>query len=247
MVKTDSQKEERILAVINNIQEQNLKVYAAILYFTACRAGEILPYQHIKINYKKTLEGKLELDELYRPIVESKQETNITYGINVDDIEILPDKIHFKKIPVFKTRGETCKEGIIWNTPNPIYQNVIDYIKERIDYRDKLREKGNLESVFLFESDKESKKDKEDDIKKFTWRFTKRLYMALKKVDPTFKIHTLRVSRATVAGDKSGDPFYVQSITGHKSIQMASEYTKSKNFMDRAKKYEGNFDLFIKK
>jgi integrase len=244
MVKTDSQKEERILTIINNIQERNLKAYATILYYTACRAGEILPYQHIKLNYAKQQNGKMKLDEYSRPIVESKEETNITYGINVDDIDILPDRIHFKKIPVFKTRGETCKEGIIWGSDNPLYKHILDYIKEKMEYRDKLREDNNLESVFLFESDKENKKDKQEDIKKFTWRFTKRLYLALKKVDPTFKIHTLRVSRATVAGDKSGDPFYVQSITGHQSIQMASEYTKSRNFMDRAKKYEGSPNLF---
>ena len=89
--------------------------------------------------------------------------------------------------------------------------------------------------MFLFEADSEK------DIEKFVWRFTKRLYLSLKKADPTFKIHTLRVSRATDAGDASGDAFYVRDITGHKSIQMAAEYTKSKNFIDKARKYEGVF------
>jgi hypothetical protein len=235
MVKTDAKTERQIINTITAIPERELKAYAAVLFWTACRAGELLPYQHYKLYYKKD-NGRIMTDEYYKPLIDRREATNITYGINVEDIEIDKEKIHFKKIPVFKTRGETQKEGLIWKVDHPLYDHIISYINERKAVMQSLRDQGNPKAVYLFEA------ESPEEIERYTWRVTKRLYIALKKADPTFKIHTLRVSRATIAGDASGDPFYVQSITGHKSIQMASEYTKSRNFLDKARRYERGVD-----
>lgn len=232
-VKTLAFDQSRVMDLLKAINRPNLRAYGTLLYWLACRAGEPLPYIHYEHHYQKDFEGKAVLNEKGLPVLENKELKYKSFGIDVDSITLTPKYIQFKKIPIFKTRQLDYKEGLIPQANNPLFDDLCEFINERKKFKDALREQGNQRTVYLFEAKDEA------DMETYYWRLSKALIKELKSMEPTFKIHSLRVSRATQAGDASGDPFYVQSITGHASIEQASQYTKSRNFKDKFEKYEG--------
>ena len=235
-VKTEAFTQERVIELIQTITKPKLRAYATILYWLACRAGEPLPYIHYEYKYKKDNQTQqLIRDEKGNPILESKTFKYASQGIEIDSIILEPSFIKFNKIPVFKTKEIDYKEGFIPQKNNPLFVDLCAFIQERKTLREELKAQGNPRMFYLFEPQNLTEKD----TLNLYWRMQKALIKELKSKEPNFKIHSLRVSRATQAGDASGDPFYVQSITGHVSIEQASQYTKSRNFKDKFQKYEG--------
>ncbi len=225
-------------ATLNAIQPPKLQTYAALLYWLACRAGELLPYTHYKITYKKDENGKLLYDKNRKAIVVSRETNYTSPGIPVSTVTVQDNYIEFSEIPVFKSRNkDTVKAGIVPAKNNPLYSQITSYVLERKAVQQKFNEEASESgsppvTVYLFEKELESESDLQ-----FFWRFKKQLERFMNKKG--FTVHSLRVTRATDVGNVSGDAFYVQSITGHASINMAGEYVKKKKLIDSMKRYGG--------
>ena len=227
---------EDLFPLLLSIKQRDLRVYAGLLYWLACRAGELLPYQHYKTTYKRDKDGVLVRDEKGFCEIESRQEIYSSPGIPISTIEVKEKMILFSVIPVFKSKkkGET-KIGIVPKKNNPLFADITTYINERKELQDKRNKEAENSgspppTVFLFETDLFN-----DTPELFFWRFKKRLDRVLAKKH--FSPHSLRKTRLTHIGQKTGNVFYVKALSGHASIEMASEYVASKNLLDDMKKY----------
>jgi integrase len=237
--KTTVKPEEELIPLLQSIQPPKLQTYAALLYWLACRAGELLPYTHYKTTYKKNLETKKLVKDINGNfIIEKREKVFETPGIPVSTIKVMDEWIEFTSIPVFKSKeNNKTKTGFVPKKNNPLFQTILKYVAERkaiqtIEY-EKTKENGSLiRTVYLFERELAGETNQQ-----FFWRFKKALERYMNYSGYT--IHSLRKTRATKAGNISGDPYYVQSITGHASISMASEYVQSKKLFDSMKRYEG--------
>jgi hypothetical protein len=224
-----------MLQAFSSLHSLELKVYGYLTYALACRAGELLPYPHYKTVYEKLENGK------YKAM--SKQFVSYSLGVSVASISYLDLNgkvidgsnkdlvlaIRFDKIPVFKQPENTTKTGFVFRKGNPFFPFILNYVESRKVVQ--VATKGKL--VYLFAPTEEI------DLGGYFYRFKRRFERAMKKVLPEFHVHQLRVTRASVAGDLSGNPFYVQELTGHANILQAAAYTKSKGLYDKIKKYEG--------
>lgn len=228
VVKGKAFSQERVFEVILSIQGNDLRVYAALLYWLACRSGELLPYAHYKSRYSKR-KGEHGTRRLLK-----KRFSHITYGVDIDSVEVSEDLIRFKEVPVFKLRKGQNKEGFVFRKNNPLFTDIREWVLKRKALREELQDKGELNTVYLFSSGDFGV----GEVNRFFWMFKKRLERALKLVDKSFSVHSLRVSRATVAGNASGDAFYVRDITGHSSVEMAGQYVKGKRLFENMRKYE---------
>jgi len=227
---------EDLFPLLLSIKQRDLRVYASLLYWLACRAGELLPYQHYKTTYKRNEKGELIRDDRGFCEIESREEIYSSPGIPVSSIEVKENMILFSAIPIFKSKkkGET-KIGIVPKKNNPLFGDIASYISERKE----LQARRNSEAensgsppstVYLFQTEL-----LDDTPELFFWRFKKRLDRVLSKKG--FSPHSLRKTRLTHIGQKSGNVFYVKALSGHASISMASEYVASKNLLDDMKKY----------
>ena len=233
----------RIVEVLSSISDREDRVYAYLLFWLACREGEIIPYAHFKHKYSKK-EG-----EIKGKLLDKKHLTN-TFGINIDDVHIENDDvlglyIDIDKVPVFKTKDlDRSKNGLIFAKGNPFFNEILGYVRERKQLREQQKESGDMQAVYLFPVPAGGWAE----IQRSFWTRRKRLDRHLKLADKEFRIHSLRRSRASIAGNNSGDVFYVRNLTGHKSIEMASTYVAKRKLLDSMKKYEvekGEFSYFV--
>jgi hypothetical protein len=236
-IKSKTIPEEMLWPILNSIHPTKLRIYATLLYCLACRSGELLPYTHYKIKYKKTNKGKLIRNENGNPIIEKRIINYESEGIPVSTIKLKKDLIEFNEIPNFKTRTKEYKTGFVAKKICPLFKEIYDYVFERKQSQKEEDEKAinsgvPPKTIYLFEKDFPLESNEQ-----FYWRVKKQLQRFLSKKG--FTVHSLRVTRATKAGNDSGNVYYVQSITGHKNINMASEYVKKRNLLDNMKRYEG--------
>jgi len=157
-VKAKVYPKKRILELVNAIEDKETRIYCALLYDLAARAGEITPYQHWKKRYV-IKDGKPPIKTIAGNLLPKKKEASThSFGINVDTIEIVKDDslgnyVCFKQIPVFKTkkRGLTA---IGFITPTDLlFKEIIDFVENA---KDKARLSGK--KTYLFEdSVKENK------------------------------------------------------------------------------------------
>jgi len=237
MIKTKAIPKEDLYPILLAIKPPKLQVYAALLYWLACRAGELLPYTHYKVAYKKDSNDKLVRDANKNAIILSKEIDYTTPGIPISTVAVEPDFIEFTEVPVFKSRGIKYKNGFVRRKGNPMFDQIATYVIERraLQANANAIAEGSGKpptTIYLFEKELEEESDLQ-----FYWRFKKKLERFMNKKGYT--VHSLRKTRATVAGNISGDAYYVQSITGHASIGMASEYVAKKKLFESMKKYEG--------
>ena len=219
---------ERIVEVVSSIPNKQDRVYAELLFCLACREGEIVPYVHYKHKYSK------QTDEEPNKLLDKKQ-IACSYGINVDDVYFTGDFIGFNKIPVFKTKNlSESKAGFIFKKNNPFFYDILTWVQKRKAIRENKKGEGNITPVYLFDVPVQGV----EDIQRDFWARRKRLERQLKKADKLFRPHSLRKSRATIAGNISGDVFYVRDLLGHKSIEMSSRYVAKKKLFDSIQKYE---------
>lgn len=239
--KTRAIPEQDLFPLLLSIKKRKLQVYASLLYWLAARAGELLPYEHYKTTYKRDSEGKLIRDDKGHCIVETREKLFSSPGIPVSTIVVHKTYIEFNQVPVFKSKKgfkETdYKTGIVPKAKNPVFESILSYVIERKAVQQKVNEEAENSgsppaTIFLFEPEVE-----DVDGEHFFWRFKKQLDRVMNAKG--FSTHSLRKTRATKAGNDSGDAYYVQSITGHASINMASEYVAKKRLLDNMKKYEG--------
>lgn len=227
---------EDLFPLLLSIKQRDLRVYAGLLYWLACRAGELLPYQHYKTTYKRDKEDKLVRDEKGFCEIVSREEIYSSPGIPISSIEIKKDMILFSAIPIFKSKkkGET-KIGIVPKKNNPLFEEITSLISERKEVQEKLNKEAENSgrppaTVYLFQTELFN-----DTPELFFWRFKKRLDRVLARKG--FSPHSLRKTRLTHIGQKTGNVFLVKALSGHASISMASEYVASKNLLDDMKKY----------
>lgn len=222
---------ERIKEIILNITRQEDRVYAELLYCLACREGEIVPYTHYKHKYsKKKRDNNDEPPQLL-----DKKHSICSYGINIDDVLRLEDHIAFERVPVFKTKNKNeHKPGFILNN-HPFYFDILNWVEKRKNLRQQKQAVGDTSAVYLFDVPSTDPIV----IQRNFWARRKRLERALKKSDESFRIHSLRKSRATLAGVVSGNIFYVRDLLGHRTIEQSSKYVARKKLFDSMKKYEG--------
>ena len=219
---------ERIVEVISNISNIEDRVYAELLFWLACREGELAPYVHYKHKYTKGHDGE-------PPRLKDKKQLSCSFGLNVDNIELGDEYITITNIPVFKTKNlSESKNGFVFKKGNPFFNDIYKYVAGRKAIRERQKELGDVTAVYLFDVVPGGVKSIQQDF----WARRKRLERHLKKADKDFRIHSLRRSRATIAGDASGDVFYVRDLTGHKTVEMASRYVSKRRLFDSMKKYE---------
>jgi hypothetical protein len=137
---------------------------------------------------------------------------------------------------VFKTKDIPYETGYIPRKGNPFFGEILDYINERKDLDNKRRiEKGGLYYPVTLFGDVPVDWNEEEErwehtaqlVERYFWRFKRQVYIAVKKVNPSFKLHSLRVSRATDAAESSkGDIFFVQGVTRHRDIKNLEQYVK---------------------
>lgn len=234
--KTQTISKQDLFPLLLSIKQKDLRVYAALLYWLACRAGELLPYQHYKTTYKRDSEGYLIRNKKGFCEIQSKETTYSSPGIPVSSITIKPKMILFSAIPIFKSKKKDhTKIGVVPKRNNPLFETIASYIEERKEIQEKENKKAENSgkppaTVYLFESNLLG-----DTNELFFWRFKKRLDRILEKKG--YSSHSLRKSRLTHIGQKSGNVFYVKALSGHASINMASEYVAEKNLLDDMKKY----------
>jgi len=233
--------QQDLFPLLQSIHKRKLQVYASLLYWLAARAGELLPYEHYKTTYKKDEKGKALRDEKGHCIIESREKLFSSPGVLVSTINVNKTYIEFLQVPVFKSKKglkETdFKTGIVPKAKNPLFSVILSYVEERKALQDKANKEAENSgvppaTVFLFD-----KEEQDLDGEHFFWRFKKQLDRVMSAKG--FSSHSLRKTRATKAGNDSGDAFYVQSLTGHSSIGMASEYVAKRRLLDNMKKYEG--------
>jgi len=229
--------DQELFPLLQSIKNKKLRIYATLLYYLAARAGELMPYQHYKTFYKKDEQGKLLRDENNRGIMLHKIMKNESPGVKVSTIEIMNNGIQFNSLPVFKAKEIKEKTGFVQKKDNPLYNDVLSYVLERKELQEKenkIAEHSDVPPKIIYLFDKDYP---EETREQYFWRIRKRLYRIMYKQG--YRIHSLRKTRLSQAGNISGDPFYVKSLSGHATINMADEYVQGKNLRDMMKKYEG--------
>ena len=227
---------EDLMPFLAGIKSPQTQTYACLLYWLACRSGELLPYTHYKLIYKRDEQGKLVKDDSGNYVVVSKSVSYDSPGVRVSDIHVGENMIEFDNIPVFKSKERNkTKNGFVPRKNNPLFDNIALYINNRKRLQDLENQKAldsgsSPATVWLFE-----KEFPTDTNELFFWRFKKRLDRLLHKRG--WSSHSLRKTRLTHAGNVSGDPYFVQELSGHASINMASEYVAKRKLFDSMRKY----------
>jgi len=257
-VKAESYPKEEIFDLINKIRAVNptnkqltkqIKVYLAMTYFMANRSGELLPYLHYKTKYEKGEDGKTLFVQGIRsvyPMLKDTKPVSKTLGSKVKEIKYRYDsnnqvKMIIVKVPVFKSKGLPEEPAYIPRKGNPFFSEILDYInvlkekdiKREIDDQD-------YSPVYLFGNisvDEDGLCDAWE-IQRFFWSFKKQVQLAINKVKPGFKLHSLRSSRATDAAESSkGDIFYVQGVTRHRDLKNLEQYVKPVKMEQKVEDY----------
>ena len=252
-VKTKPIQINTILNVLDNIQNEKIKMLACLMYWCAARVGEPLPYVKYEFEYegeggRRSRHWRAGFDK-YK--LKSKKPVVISRGIDLDTIKLEEDRIVFEAFPVFKARDklETSLAVVprYYNSysefnpakpvemVNPHFQFMWKFILNRKLETESFREAGII--CYLFNPDEKFSWNGKGDIPpeivsvyaRFYEKTKKRLARVLKKVNPSFKPHQLRVSRATEVGLRSGNVFVVKGITRHRTVEQASQYVVSQD------------------
>ena len=245
-VKSKAYPKQEIYNILRQVKNKEARVYLAMTYFMANRSGELLPYLHYKYKYAKDKKGKLVTyvasSGREYPLIKSRKPCNISLGVDVRGIVFKYDKqdnvrLILMSVPVFKVKEIAYEVAYIVRKNNPFFEEILGFVEER---RVVARKYFNKKPVYLFGDIKPNRLGHYSGrvVERFFWSFKKRVQYALKRIEPGFRVHSLRVSRATSAADESGgDIFYVQGVTRHRDLKNLEQYVKPVRMEEKVEKY----------